>query len=143
MHLALLDSLAKTEMNIEFIREKYLYDEINNLEKFAKETLDLNESSKTIFDNEIKSTRTSACDIERNSDLVSSELVDEDRRIHKIYKNSFKHAYRQLDKLLARGKDEKSRLRWSGATACTCIIENKKLPNDKSEGWIHIANCGN
>ena len=44
-----------------------------------------------------------------------------------------------MDKLLLRGRNEKSKIRWSGATSVTCIIEN--IDNKKS--WIHIANCGN
>ena len=48
-----------------------------------------------------------------------------------------------MDNLLARGKDEKSKVRWSGATGCACVIEG--VPNSgesKSKGWIHISNCG-
>ena len=55
------------------------------------------------------------------------------------YRNSFKYAYKQMDKLLSRGKDETSKTRWSGSTAVTCIIEN--VPETKTR-WIHIANCG-
>lgn len=64
---------------------------------------------------------------------------EEELKILKVYKSAFKYTYKQMDKLLSRGKDEKSFKRWSGATACTCIIENR--PKDNSS-WIHLANCG-
>lgn len=63
---------------------------------------------------------------------------------NECFQRSFKYAYRQMDKLLSRGRDEKSQKRWSGASTCTCVIENRQTGNADSpvEGWMHIANCG-
>ncbi|XP_052815844.1 protein phosphatase 2C-like domain-containing protein 1 [Mya arenaria] len=78
--------------------------------------------------------------------------------------NSFARAYYYLDILLSYGKDENSRIRWSGCSAATCVIqdltEEEALETDresvvseraatgqldppKTVGKIHIANAGN
>ena len=117
LHLAALFSLSKLNNEIQFLKEKYVYDEINYLEKYSN-------SEEPDFRNEILSDE--------------ENLTDEEFNQKKIH-HSFSYAYRQLDKLLSRGKDETSKVRWSGITACTCIIEHRPNTN---EGWIHISNCG-
>ncbi|CAH1789884.1 unnamed protein product [Owenia fusiformis] len=87
--------------------------------------------------------------------------------------NAFKTAYKATDLLLSYGKDESSRVRWSGCSGLTCIIQNTRDPadidglfeqdedvhstieeNEKEEtprkpkppvqlGLIHLANAGN
>jgi hypothetical protein len=74
-----------------------------------------------------------------------TEMSEEELRVTDVHKEAFKRAYKQMDKLLSRGKDETSKKRWSGATACTCIVENRPSESgDKAdnESWIHLANCG-
>lgn len=117
LHLALLYKLSQLNSNIEFTREKYIYDEINHLEKYSKPEAD------NLSD-----------EIKKNDSKLSEEEI-ENRKFHQ----AFLYAYHQMDKLLSRGKDETSKVRWSGATATTFIIENK---SETDEGWIHIANCG-
>ena len=116
LHLAILFSLSKLKPEIKFQSDRYIYDEINHLEKYSNTEV-------AEFESEI---------------LVADDLTEEEIDQKKIYK-SFSYAYKQMDKLLSRGKDETSKVRWSGATACACIIEYK--PNGQ-ERWIHISNCG-
>jgi hypothetical protein len=118
LHLAVLFSLSELNTELQFLKERYVYDEINHLEKYSN-------SEEPNFKNEIL------------ADL--KDLTEEEINQKKIH-HSFTYAYRQMDKLLSRGKDETSKVRWSGATACACIIEHKRNNN---EGWIHISNCGN
>lgn len=61
----------------------------------------------------------------------------EEISVNEIYHRSFKQANQRMDHLLARGKDETSKVRWSGASNVTCLIEKR---ND--EAWIHLSNCG-
>lgn len=119
LHLALLHDLAKVEsLNIEYLKEKFTYDEINHLNKY--ELID-----ETDFG-------------ENKSEVAKDPSHSE------LFQKSFKYAYRQMDKLLSRGSGETSQKRWSGAAACTCIIENRKTQNKMNpyEGWIHVSNCG-
>jgi hypothetical protein len=61
----------------------------------------------------------------------------EDNHLKNI-RNTFYSSYKQMDKLLSRGKNEKSKVRWSGATGATCLIEHV----DDNTTWLHVANCG-
>jgi hypothetical protein len=144
--------------DIKFDKQKFVYDEINNLEKFAK-NIDQNNLtnsrslSKSSFKNEeAQRTKNSYYDIDLTSkshqeltkDLTIGieSFSESEKKNMKLFKNAFKHAHIQMDKLLSRGKDETSKLRWSGTTTCTCIIESKINEDGVNGGWIHIANCG-
>lgn len=115
LHLAILDTLSKSRGEtcdwIKFNKEAYEYDEINHLEKFADERTESEEKIKT-------------------------DGIEE--TMEKTYQRSFKTAFDLMDRLLARGKGETSRVRWSGATAFSCVIERR----EDGQGWIHFANCG-
>ncbi len=129
LHLALLSTLHKSNIGIEFAKDKFdAYDEINHLNKYELQQEEFS---------------TAQSENSSHNDFNENHSDDENFRL-KCFKKAFKHAYRCMDKLLARGKDEKSLKRWSGATACTCIIDNNSLNNNNnnSDGWIHIANCG-
>ena len=120
LHLAILYNLTKQKLNtgLEFIRDKFVYDEINYLEKYSNSE-DYSKIEDTWEEKNVASSR------------------DEINQID--FNESFIKAYHQMDKLLARGRGETSKLRWSGCTGCTCIIENNP---ENDDGWIHIANCG-
>nr|XP_002738696.2 PREDICTED: protein phosphatase 2C-like domain-containing protein 1-like [Saccoglossus kowalevskii] len=85
--------------------------------------------------------------------------------------HAFRRAYRKTDDILKLGQDERSRVRWSGCSALTCVIQNTKMKSDEDEsddekenndevneneekkskqikppeekGVIHLANTGN
>ncbi|XP_077997645.1 protein phosphatase 2C-like domain-containing protein 1 [Glandiceps talaboti] len=87
--------------------------------------------------------------------------------------HAFRRAYRKTDEMLTLGQDERSRVRWSGCSALTCVIQNTKMTADEEcceidkenmdgdsddecsdrkpkqvqppveKGVIHIANAGN
>lgn len=116
LHLAFLFILQKLNPKIEFLKDKYVYDEINYLEKYSK-----------------------PLEVEEEEILADETNLTGEEISEKNFHKSFIYGYNQMDKLLSRGKDETSKVRWSGTTACTCIIENK---TETSQGWIHIANCG-
>lgn len=120
LHLALLKNLSKYKIGVQYIKEKFVDDEINHLNKY-----ELNKTEETS---------------ETGSEISSSKPNEHIEYFHK----SFKLAYREMDKLLSRGRDEKSIKRWSGASACCCIIENRESWDSEkaNEGWIHISNCG-
>ncbi|ESO82507.1 hypothetical protein LOTGIDRAFT_236983 [Lottia gigantea] len=67
---------------------------------------------------------------------------------------AYKKAYRLFDILLSYGKDERSKVRWSGCSALNIVIQNTQSDtnsqqNNPSEqslkeiGLIHLANAGN
>ena len=93
---------------MKFTKEAFEFDEINNLERYKKE----NENNP---------------DGDLNNDIRNDDP----------YRQSLLKAYKRMDRLLARGKGESSKVRWSGTTSCNCII----VKNDEG-GLIHIANCG-
>ena len=155
LHLGLLKSLSSYAEHIKFDQTKYTDDEINNLGKFAKTLLDENQamSQKTSLKDEetqlnqssfynLELTSKSHQELTKDLGIPTESLTEEEKRNMKMFKASFKYAYRQMDKLLSRGKDETSKLRWSGSTTCTCVIENRIGETGAKEGWIHIANCG-
>lgn len=121
LHLALLEYLSKVDRsNVEFNKDAYEFDEINNLNKYEKDATDSN--------SEVNFAQTEG---------KENKPDDQDPETKK-YRDAFKYAYRQMDYLLARGKGETSKVRWSGATTCCCIIEKRQ-----SDTWIHVSNCGN
>lgn len=113
LHLAILDQLSQSSLikkhhhTFEFQKEA-TFDEINNLDPYEK------------ADDEPM----------KGDDIIESSL---DETFHRC----LKEAYDRMDKLLARGQGETSKVRWSGTTACSCLIEKRG-----DEGWVHIANCG-
>ncbi len=111
LHLAIIKNISKFDKTVDFIKNDA--DEINN-------ELVSNENSKV------------------NSTKTTEDTTDEFKNYLCNIKNAFYASYKQMDKLLSRGRNEKSRIRWSGSTSVTCIIEN--IENKKS--WLHIANCG-
>lgn len=127
LHLALLKNISKFDKSIDyekfytknFFDEKH-FDEINHLEKYEI----IKDENEQALDNTV---------LTMNND-ESNEIGTYVNNI----KNAFNESYRNMDKLLLRGKNERSKVRWSGATAATCIIET--LDNNKT--WLHIANCG-
>ena len=157
--MGLLHCLSK-ESDIKFEAQQFVYDEINNLEKFETEKNDLNLTTKidrslskvSFREEQVPKSHNNLYDLDLTSQshheltkdfTISNESFSEaEKRNIKLFKNGFKYAYSQMDKMLSRGRDETSQLRWSGATACTCVIENKINEAGLSEGWIHIANCG-
>ena len=111
--LNLLSNNKKLNGEIRFDKETFEFDEINNLEIYQKND-DVNEKKHL-------------------SEIDEAGEIS----VNEIYHRSFKQAYQRMDHLLARGKDETSKVRWSGASTCNCFIEKR---ND--EGWIHLSNCG-
>ncbi|KAM5232347.1 protein phosphatase 2C-like domain-containing protein 1 [Hipposideros larvatus] len=92
----------------------------------------------------------------------TKELTHEYENIHK----AFAKAFWRMDRLLRLGRNEVSRVRWSGCSAVTCILEGhikspyanwrriidhdgwaERLPSQKMpqiiSGVLHIANTGN
>jgi len=168
LHTALLYSLwkkAPLEFQYSFI-DKSSDEEINNLAQFeqisqndhkdrsddldgsvntdSKETnLDEKVADKVNFkENDDTEIRVKNVKEELYNELVNStmsNLNNEEKSMTKQFSDSFRYAYRQMDKLLARGKYETSKKRWSGTTAFTCLLESKR---EKNENWIHVANCG-
>ncbi|KAK6961224.1 protein phosphatase 2C-like domain-containing protein 1, partial [Biomphalaria glabrata] len=58
---------------------------------------------------------------------------------------AFKKAYLSMDDQLSYGIDELSRIRWSGTSAVTCLIQqssNQELSDSQIQGQIHLANVG-
>jgi hypothetical protein len=163
LHEALLYSLWKKDP-LEFkysFTDKLNEEEINNLDQYEQITSNdqkekndpvENVNSKEndeVSNNQVNSkeflrteTRPKNVKAELYNELVNmtlSNLNSEERTMTKQYSDSFRYAYRQMDKLLSRGKYETSKKRWSGATAFTCLLESKR---EKNESWIHVANCG-
>lgn len=121
---------------IQFIKQKYEFDEINNLEKFDYSNQD--ESEIKIYDDYYQNRKKfSLNNFIDNEKTYDGSFTEKEKNLIKMYRHSFKYAFHEMDKLLARGKDETSKIRWSGCTACCCIVEKTD-----STGWIHIANCG-
>ena len=118
LHMSVLNSLVKLGEPVECFNE----DEINNLEKYS-----IKENEQILVQNAKETT--------------VEELSEEEITHLRNYKYSMENAFWQMDKLLSRGKDEKSKTRWSGATGCACVIE-RSTSDANSKGWIHIANCG-
>ena len=174
LHLALLAQLAKQSSleEVRFIKENFKFDEINNLDRYDHSQMtaapgeprlllgssDLKTSKSSMRSRNSYSSRNdyrSLAGIENSP--ASGPLSERDRRLVSMYRDSFKHAYRQMDRLLARGRDETSKKRWSGATACTCVLERREDKSEETSGernspetaaatatqtWIHLANCG-
>lgn len=122
---------------VHFIKEKYEFDEINNLEKFDYSYEDECESKNSGDYNQVKK-KFSLNNFLDNEHSYEGSFTEQEKILIRMYRNSFKYGFHEMDKLLARGQGETSKVRWSGTTACCCIIE--KID---STGWIHIANCGN
>ena len=158
LHLGILQSLSNNGYEIKFDKKKFVYDEINNLEKFDK-SIDQNSLansrslSKTSFkDEQSQNTKNSYYDLDltnkshqeltKDFSICTETFSENEKKNIKLFKNAFKYAHSQMDKLLSRGKGETSKLRWSGSTTCTCIIESKINEDGINGGWIHIANCG-
>jgi hypothetical protein len=158
LHLGILQSLSNSGFDIKFDKQKFAFDEINNLEKFAKNPdessiVNSRSLSKTSFkEDEGHKTKTGNYDLDLTSKshqeltkdlaLVAESFTENEKKNMKLFKDAFKTAYSQMDKLLSRGKDETSKLRWSGTTTFSCIIESKINDSGVNEGWIHMANCG-
>jgi serine/threonine protein phosphatase PrpC len=123
LHLALLKSLVDSaNFDIKFTQEMYEFDEINHLEVFDE---------KLLVDDKIKESN--------DKENVSNDAA----AFTRVFRSSFKHAYSQMDILLARGKGETSKVRWSGATTFSCVIEKRNNGiDDNAETWLHLANCG-
>ncbi|XP_055869318.1 protein phosphatase 2C-like domain-containing protein 1 isoform X2 [Biomphalaria glabrata] len=70
------------------------------------------------------------------------------RNLHqesKVLVQAFKKAYLSMDDQLSYGIDELSRIRWSGTSAVTCLIQqssNQELSDSQIQGEIHLANVG-
>jgi hypothetical protein len=166
-HLALVNYFANINLNhsVQFIKENYKYDEINNLDRFDRSMMqgsDVFDPAKSLVSIDggranAKSPKSSMRSRSGHSsrqeyhELAGLEgfhhqdLSEEEMRLLNLYRESFRYAYKQMDKLLSRGRDETSKKRWSGATACTCVVENRPSESgDKAdtESWIHLANCG-
>ena len=50
-------------------------------------------------------------------------------------KAAFRQAYKLTDRVLEHGGDEKSRVRWSGASALTIVVEQLE-PFETQEMWV-------
>jgi hypothetical protein len=108
-----------------------------NKDKVVNKTVNFKENAETNV-----TTRPKNVKEELYNELVNStlnNLNNEEKAMTKHFSDSFRYAYRQMDKLLSRGKYETCKKRWSGTTAFTCLLESKR---DKVENWIHVANCG-
>lgn len=139
LHLGLLQALESLDSSkIQFIREKYEFDEINNLEKFDYTNQDQDENDvKILTDNDRIKKKFVLKNFIDDESKFDSSFTKHENDIIASYRNAFKYSFQEMDKLLARGHGETSKIRWSGTTACCCIIEKVD-----STGWIHIANCG-
>lgn len=139
LHLGILNAMESIDKSrIKFIKEKYHFDEINNLEKFDYLIKDDDSVSSKIFSDYYQTSKSFSLNNFSTEELgYESSFTEEEKILAKLYRYSFKYAYQEMDKLLAKGKGETSRVRWSGCTLCSCIIEKKE-----NIGWIHIANCG-
>ena len=113
----MLKNISKFDKTVNYLRtDDCLDDEINHMEKYDG-------ASSTV---------------ESRSENYATEDEDEFKAYLNQIKISFQNSYKQMDKLLSRGRNERSKSRWSGVTSVSCIIEN--IENKKS--WLHIANCG-
>lgn len=161
LHTALLYSLwKKYPLDFQYsFTDKLNEEEINNLDQFepfdksdlagtenadSKETIDEKVANNKITFKENPDTEKKAKNIKEELynvfvNSTMSHLNNEEKSMTKHYSDSFRYAYRQMDKLLSRGKYETSKKRWSGTTTFTCLIESKR---EKGENWIHVANCG-
>lgn len=139
LHLGLLEALESIDSSkIQFIKEKYQFDEINNLEKFDYSNQDQDENDvKILADNNHIKRKFSLKNFIDDEYSLDNSFTKLENNLIQSYRNAFKYSFQEMDKLLARGQDETSKTRWSGSTACCCIIE--KID---SSAWIHIANCG-
>nr|XP_015212921.1 PREDICTED: protein phosphatase 2C-like domain-containing protein 1 isoform X1 [Lepisosteus oculatus] len=121
------------------------------------EDINLLESFETIFQEDCKS---NADQIPPFSYLQVEDL-SHDERVHM----AFAKAFRKMDRILGLGRNETSKIRWSGCTALICLIEGPMQDRKNAElhqaggcknrnpftsqdqkntmGKIHIANCGN
>ena len=116
LHLSVLDHLEKSIGDVKFNKEAFEFDEINHLERYEKEE----------------------AEAEAEETPQNQEEESKNDPIDRVYRQSLRRAYRYMDILLARGKGESSKVRWSGATSCTCV-----LVKTEEGGFLHIANCGN
>ena len=54
--------------------------------------------------------------------------------------NVFMKAHKCVDVLLSYGKDESSRVRWSGCSTLACVLRDVKFPEEEVEGNDHDVN---
>ena len=111
--------MSKNNIEISYSNEQYSDDEINHLNKY--ENQEEHEAAA--------------------AEQEATDTPDKEPTRNECFQRSFKYAYRQMDKLLSRGRDETSQKRWSGASTCTCIIENRKSESSRvpSEGWLRFG----
>ncbi|XP_041963326.1 protein phosphatase 2C-like domain-containing protein 1 [Alosa sapidissima] len=59
---------------------------------------------------------------------------------------AFTTAFAHMDRLLGLGRNESSKIRWSGCTSVVCIVDQETAPEEDHNtlhGRMLIANCGN
>ena len=54
--------------------------------------------------------------------------------------SAFKRAHEYTDKLLEWGKDENSRVRWSGCSTLTCVIQDTGIKDNTNKEFDHQEN---
>jgi hypothetical protein len=120
LHFGLVKNLSKFDSSMELKLDFKEYDEINHLDKYEIPIHYQNEQ------------------VNKANNASDDDEDDTNDKHLKNIRNAFYCTYKQMDKLLSRGKNEKSRVRWSGATGATCFIEHI----DENNTWLHMANCG-
>ncbi|CAD5122725.1 DgyrCDS11136 [Dimorphilus gyrociliatus] len=92
---------------------------------------------------------------ERAQNLTNKSLNDnKDDMYNSRISDCFKKAHFQTDLLLSLGKEENSKVRWSGCSTVTILVDSLDRPRPVNEssssdinrveqiGYMHIANCG-
>ena len=173
-------NVAKDEIDIRDIESRAHSSRNSTTSMYSREsTVMLEQIVKTAREDELKTRQVKDDKIltVNNNRPVSKKKEEYNEKRSKREKNpfqeeisfAFKKAHEYTDKLLEWGKDENSRVRWSGCSTLACVIqdtginntENKENPQEnKSEtvpelkvtfgaeppkelGLIHLANAGN
>ena len=128
LHLALAHRLAQLDEPL--VRETFADDEINHLDKY-----NLNYEA----EQEAAASKTPAAAAGATSTSADQKVVVDQPLLDdlngaaratqrpansKEINDAFVYAYKQMDRLLMRGRDETSKLRYSGCTCATCLIEH-------------------
>ncbi|XP_062394725.1 protein phosphatase 2C-like domain-containing protein 1 [Sardina pilchardus] len=76
------------------------------------------------------------------STSTDARTVSEDQQMTQAFTTAFAH----MDRLLGLGRNETSKIRWSGCTSVVCIVDQETAPEEDPNtlhGRMLIANCGN
>ncbi|KAK0067252.1 protein phosphatase 2C-like domain-containing protein 1 [Biomphalaria pfeifferi] len=139
----IVSTVARNFAEFEYPQEDY---ELQRPDTRNSVTRNLYQESKVLVQNILDT-----CCNEYDSQMETTMTKSDEKKKKKtdLYsdcmKKAFKKAYLSMDDQLSYGIDELSRIRWSGTSAVTCLIQqssNQELSDSQIQGHIHLANVG-